>query len=87
MKRLAKDKIPLTMCPLSNKCLKVVPDLRNYQLHKFLDAGIVATINSDDPAYFSGYINENYLALANALTLSQKELTTLARNSLSARFN
>ena len=86
MRRIAKDKIPLTMCPLSNKCLKVVPNLQNHQLLKFLDAGILATINSDDPAYFGGYINENYIALAKSLNLSLSVIEQLAKNSMLARF-
>ena len=87
IRRLAIDKIPLTMCPLSNQCLKVIPDLSQYQLRKFLDAGVVATINSDDPAYFGGYINENYMALVSALGLNKHEVETLAQNSLNSVFS
>lgn len=86
IKRLVQDKIPLTMCPLSNQCLKVVPDLSKHQLRKFLDKGVVATINSDDPAYFGGYLNDNYLAMAKAIKLTKDELILLAQNSLQARF-
>ena len=86
IKRLAQDKIPLTMCPLSNQCLKVVPDLSKHQLRKFLDSGVIATINSDDPAYFGGYLNENYFALADAIRLTKDELSLLAQNSIQARF-
>ena len=87
MKRLAKDKIPLTMCPLSNQSLQVVPDLTNYPIREFLNAGMTVTINSDDPAYFGGYINANYLALAQSLNLTRYELDILAKNSLQARFH
>lgn len=87
MKRLEREKIPLTMCPLSNLKLCVVDTLKEHPLRRMLDAGIVATINSDDPAYFGGYINENYVAVAKALNLSESELGKLATNSQIARFN
>lgn len=84
VRRIARDKIALTMCPLSNQRLKSVPDLRLHQLRKFMDAGVVATINSDDPAYFGGYLNENYLAIVEALQLTEAEIRQLAANSLLA---
>lgn len=84
VRRIARDKIALTMCPLSNQRLKSVPDLRLHQLRDFMDAGVIATINSDDPAYFGGYLNENYLAVADALKLSEIEIRQLAENSLAA---
>lgn len=84
VRRIARDKIALTMCPLSNQRLKSVCDLRLHQLRDFMDAGVIATINSDDPAYFGGYLNENYLAIADALQLTEAEIRQLAANSLLA---
>ena len=84
--RLEREKIPLTVCPLSNLKLCVVTDLQSHPLKRMLDAGLVATVNSDDPAYFGGYINANYVAIAQALCLSVEDLRTLAENSQSARF-
>lgn len=82
--RLADTGIPLTMCPLSNVALKVVPKLSDHPLKKLLDAGVLVTINSDDPPFFGGYLAENYLATAEALDLTEKELRTLAENSMRA---
>jgi adenosine deaminase len=82
--RLVRDRIPLTMCPLSNQRLQVTPDLRNHPLKRYLDAGVLATVNSDDPAYFGGYIADNYVAIAQALDLGEDDLRTLAANSLAA---
>ena len=76
----------MTVCPLSNKRLQVVPDLRNHPIRHMLEAGILATINSDDPSYFGGYINENYLAVARSLNLSQAEIVQLGRNSFIGSF-
>ncbi|MBX9865700.1 MAG: adenosine deaminase [Burkholderiales bacterium] len=84
VRRIARDKIALTMCPLSNQRLQSVPDLSLHQLRDFMDAGVIATINSDDPTYFGGYLNENYIAIANALKLSEIEIRQLAENSLLA---
>lgn len=86
IRRVAKDKIALTMCPLSNKSLQVVPDLRNHQALDLLNHGVQVTINSDDPAYFGGYINQNYTQLANALNLSNNDLEQFTQISLDARF-
>ncbi len=86
MDYLAERRIPLTMCPLSNLKLRVVNDLGEYPLREFLNRGILATINSDDPAYFGGYVNENYRAVQRALNLAPRDLCTLARNSISASF-
>jgi adenosine deaminase len=83
---LAKRKIPLTVCPLSNVKLRVVNDLRQHPLVKMLEKGLRVTINSDDPAYFGGYINENYQAVATALNLSHQQLAILARNSFEGSF-
>lgn len=86
IEELVFRKIPLTICPLSNLKLKVVSNLRNHPLKKMLDIGIVATVNSDDPAYFGGFINENYLAVANHLNLSVNYIFQLAKNSFEASF-
>jgi adenosine deaminase len=86
MKRVALEKIPLTMCPLSNKKLKVCPDLSNYPLRTILKHNVIAMINSDDPAYFGGYIGDNYYELAQAINLTEDEIILLARNSFRATF-
>ena len=86
MQRLAKDKIPLTVCPLSNLKLCVFKNLSDHNLGRMLDAGIVATVNSDDPAYFGGYINENFTQTFAALGLSAQHAYTLAHNSFEASF-
>jgi adenine deaminase len=86
MDRLAADQIPLTMCPLSNLRLRVVKTLADHPLREMLHAGVKVTLHSDDPAYFGGYVAENYAAAAEALDLSRDELTELARNSLEASF-
>jgi len=83
---LAKKRIPLTVCPLSNLKLKVVTDLRNHPLKKMLEIGIVATVNSDDPAYFGGYVNENFMAVAENLNLTKEDIYQLAKNSFKASF-
>lgn len=84
--RLVKDKIPLTVCPLSNLKLRVFPTLAQHNLGAMLDAGIVATVNSDDPAYFGGYINQNFTQTFAALGLNAQHAYTLARNSFEASF-
>ena len=76
----------LTVCPLSNTALRVVDDLKQHPIKKMLDLGIKATVNSDDPAYFGGYVNENYLAVAQSLNLTTGQLATLAKNSFQASF-
>ncbi len=83
---LVEKQIPLTVCPLSNLKLKVVTDMTNHPLKTMLDKGLMATVNSDDPAYFGGYVNENYLATAKALNLNKKDIATLAKNSFKASF-
>lgn len=83
---LVRRQVPLTVCPLSNLKLKVVSDMTQHPLKTMLDKGLMATVNSDDPAYFGGYVNENYLAVAQALNLSKKELCQLAKNSFNASF-
>jgi adenosine deaminase len=84
--RLAGDRIPLTMCPLSNVKLRVFDRIEDHSLARLLDAGVVVTVNSDDPAYFGGYVLDNYLAVAEGLGLSDEDLATLARNSIEASF-
>ena len=84
--RLRRDRVPLTVCPLSNLKLGVVDSLSAHPLKRMLDHGLLATVNSDDPAYFGGYINENFVQAAQALRLTGAELTTLAENSFAAAF-
>lgn len=86
MKRLAHDRIPLTVCPLSNLKLCVFPDLKQHNIGKLLDAGLVATINSDDPAYFGGYMNENFVQTFAATGLTAQQAYRLAANSFEASF-
>ena len=86
VRRLAEAQTPLTVCPLSNLALCVVDDLSGHNLKRLLDAGLKVTINSDDPAYFGGYVADNYLAAASALGLARAELAQCARNSLEASF-
>ncbi|MFT3698137.1 MAG: adenosine deaminase [Kofleriaceae bacterium] len=83
---LALSQVPLTVCPLSNKALKVTPDLSTHNLRRLLQEGVAVTINSDDPAYFGGYITDNYLATAEALNLSDEEVVTIAENAVRAAF-
>jgi adenosine deaminase len=83
---LADRKMPLTLCPLSNYRLKVVKDLQQHPLKKMMDKGLLVTINSDDPAYFGGYLQENYIATAKALNLSRNDIYQLAKNSFNASF-
>ena len=83
---LAVNKIALTTCPLSNLELKVIDNLKNHPIKKMIDKGIVATINSDDPAYFGGYLNENFIQTVKALDLSLEDLRTIAKNSFEASF-
>ena len=86
MARLAREQVPLTVCPLSNVKLCVFPSLAAHNLRTLLDAGLKVTINSDDPAYFGGYLAKNYLDTAEALGLGPSELKRIARNSLEAAF-
>jgi adenosine deaminase len=86
IERLRRQRIPLTVCPLSNVKLHVVTDLAHHPLKKMLEAGLLATVNSDDPAYFGGYVAENFTGVAQALALSDDELITLAKNSFEASF-
>lgn len=84
--RLADEGMTLTVCPLSNLKLCVVGDMAGHPLKTMLGAGLKATVNSDDPSYFGGYVNANYLAVADALDLSKDDLLTLARNSFAGSF-
>lgn len=81
IKEILKRDIALTVCPLSNLALRVVDDLKNHPLKKMMDLGLKVTVNSDDPAYFGGQVNENYEAIQKALDLSKNDLYQLAKNS------
>lgn len=82
--RLAREQIPLTVCPLSNLRLQVVSDLAKHPLKRMLDKGLMATVNSDDPAYFGGYVNQNYRAVSDALGLTRDEIAAIVRNGVRA---
>ncbi|HEX7889562.1 MAG TPA: adenosine deaminase [Ramlibacter sp.] len=86
MKRLAQERIPLTVCPLSNLKLCVFPRLEQHNLRELLDAGLAATVNSDDPAYFGGYLNDNFLQTFAATGLDAQHAYRLARNSFEGSF-
>jgi adenosine deaminase len=86
VERLRRERIPLTVCPLSNVRLQVVPSMSMHPLKRMLDAGLVVTCNSDDPAYFGGYVVENFEQADRALFLTDREILTLARNSFEASF-
>ena len=86
VERLVNEQIPLTVCPLSNVKLRVFDTLGQHNLAKLLDAGLCVTVNSDDPAYFGGYIGENFLQVQQALGLDANRLQTLARNAFTASF-
>jgi adenosine deaminase len=84
--RIAREQIPLTVCPLSNQALQSCPDLTLHPLKRMLAAGLLVTVNSDDPSYFGGYVNENFVAIQQALALTEGEIARLARNSFVASF-
>ncbi|WP_372657150.1 adenosine deaminase [Hydrogenophaga sp.] len=86
VEHLAQTRIPLTVCPLSNLKLCVVDDLVHHPMKRLLQAGLCATVNSDDPAYFGGYMNQNFVATVQALDLSEADVITLACNSFEASF-
>ncbi len=86
VERLATDQVPLTVCPLSNVRLRVVPSLADHVLPEMLARGLLVTVNSDDPAYFGGYVGDNFRAIADALPLGPAELVRLAQNSFVASF-
>lgn len=85
--RLRDEQIPLTVCPLSNVALRTVDKLSDHVLPAMLDAGLLACVNSDDPAYFGGYVDDNFAALRSELGLTDEQLKTLARNSFDACFS
>jgi adenosine deaminase len=82
--RLAREQVPLTMCPLSNLRLRVVDDLSHHPLRRLMDKGVLVTVNSDDPAYFGGYVNQNYVAISAALALARGDIATIVRNGIKA---
>ena len=86
MQRLIAEKMPLTVCPLSNLKLCVVDDMQQHNIRRLLQQGVHVTVNSDDPSYFGGYMNDNFIAIAEALDLSNEELKQLAINSFEASF-
>ncbi|MDP3550542.1 MAG: adenosine deaminase [Novosphingobium sp.] len=86
VERLAREGMTLTVCPLSNLKLCVVGDLADHPIDRMLAAGLKATVNSDDPAYFGGYVADNYRAVAAARGLSREDIATLARNSFTGSF-
>jgi len=86
VRRLAKEQIALTVCPLSNVRLGVFPSISQHNLKRLLEAGLLVTVNSDDPAYFGGYVSDNYIAVQEALTLSREDIERLAANSFMASF-
>ncbi len=86
VRRLVDEQVPLTVCPLSNVRLRVVDQLDDHPLRRMLDRGLLVTVNSDDPAYFGGYVDDNLRQCRQALGLSAAEMTALAENSISASF-
>ena len=86
VERLVADRLPLTVCPLSNVKLRVVKSLADHPVKRMLDRGLCVTLNSDDPAYFGGYVLDNYLAVAQTFALSRAEIATIARNAIHATF-
>ncbi len=86
IERLRCERIPLTVCPLSNVKLGVFDKLEDHNLKRLLDAGLCVTVNSDDPAYFGGYIEDNYIGIQDALKLDRPDMVALARNSFTASF-
>lgn len=86
LQRLIDQQVPLTVCPLSNLKLQVVHSMPQHNLARMLRQGVMATINSDDPAYFGGYVADNYIACAEHLGLTRRELVMLAQNSITASF-
>jgi adenosine deaminase len=86
IERLARERTPLTVCPLSNVKLGIFRSMNDHNLKKLLEAGLMVTVNSDDPAYFGGYLTENYMAVQQALGLSRDQLHRIAANSFEASF-
>jgi adenosine deaminase len=86
VQRLARDQTPMTMCPLSNLRLKGITDLADHPIKKALNAGLLVNVNSDDPSYFGGYLNDNYKAVADAVALDENDIVKLAQNSVVGSF-
>ena len=86
LEKLKTRQIPLTMCPLSNLKLHVIEDLKLHPLKRYLDSGLLVTINSDDPAFFGGYVNSNFIATQEALNLSRSDIIQLCKNSYLSSF-
>jgi adenine deaminase len=86
VRRLVRERVPLTVCPLSNIKLRVFDRMEAHNLKRLLQLGVCVTVNSDDPAYFGGYLLENYLAVQQALDMSKADMALLARNSIEASF-
>ncbi|MCS6762802.1 MAG: adenosine deaminase [Candidatus Protistobacter heckmanni] len=86
LKRLARQRTPLTVCPLSNLKLKTIEKMEDHNLARLLRQGLAVTVNSDDPAYFGGYVNDNYEAVAKALGIDEADCLALARNSITGSF-
>ena len=86
LKYLVAQRIPLTVCPLSNVKLRVFPSMKDHNIKQMLDMGLRVTINSDDPAYFGGYMNENFLAAQRDLGLTRDDLYRISLNSIEATF-
>ena len=84
--RLREEQVPLTVCPLSNVRLRVFPSIDQHPLKRMLEAGLCATVNSDDPAYFGGYVADNFLAIKDGLAFTREDFRTVAENSLRASF-
>lgn len=86
MTRLKTSGMPLTVCPLSNLKLCVVDDMAHHNILSLLDEGVVVTVNSDDPSYFGGYMNDNFNALRQSLNMNENQLKQLVKNSVVASF-
>jgi adenosine deaminase len=86
VEELVKREMVLTVCPLSNLKLCVVKDMKDHPIKKMLDLGLKATVSSDDPAYFGGYMNDNFMAIQQALDLSEADIRTLNDNAIAGRY-
>jgi adenosine deaminase len=86
VRRLREEQMPLTVCPLSNLRLRVVDSMEEHPLKQMLDEGLCVTVNSDDPAYFGGYVVDNYSAVRDGLSFSREEFRAVAENSFKASF-
>lgn len=86
VERLAREQVPLTVCPLSNVALRVVDTLADHPLPQMMDLGLLVSVHSDDPAYFGGYIGDNFAGLRDVLGMTDEQLTRLASNSIASTF-